>query len=150
MDQTDIEILKVLQENGRISMKELGQRVNLTSPAVSERVRKLEEKNIITGYRAIINPTKLNLTLEAYIGVAMRPAQLAHFKKLVQKEPTIVECHHMTGHDSMTIRVLAKSTIELEELLGKIQKHGKTNTSIILSTPLRHKIILPREDKNEE
>jgi len=146
MDQTDIQILKILQEEGRISMKSLGSRVNLTSPAVSERVRKLEEKNIITGYKAIVDPSKLNLTLEAYIGVAMRPAQLSHFKKMVQEEPTIIECHHMTGHDSMTIRVLAKSTVELEELLGKIQKHGKTNTSIILSTPLGHKIILPRED----
>jgi Lrp/AsnC family leucine-responsive transcriptional regulator len=146
MDQTDIEILKILQEEGRISMKALGSRVNLTSPAVSERVRKLEEKNIITGYKAIVDPSKLNLTLEAYIGVAMRPAQLSHFKKMVQEEPTIIECHHMTGHDSMTIRVLAKNTVELEELLGKIQKHGKTNTSIILSTPLDHKIILPRED----
>lgn len=146
MDQTDIEILRILQEDGRISMKELGSRVNLTSPAVSERVRKLEERNVITGYKAIIEPSKLNLTLEAYIGVAMRPAQLSHFKKLVEKEPTIIECHHMTGHDSMTIRVLAKNTIELEELLGKIQKHGKTNTSIILSTPLAHKIILPREE----
>ncbi len=146
MDQTDIEILKILQQDGRISMKSLGSKVNLTSPAVSERVRKLEERNIIAGYRAVINPSKLNLTLEAYIGVAMRPAQLSHFKKMVQEEPTIIECHHMTGHDSMTIRVLAKNTVELEELLGKIQKHGKTNTSIILSTPLDHKIILPRED----
>lgn len=146
MDQTDIEILKILQQDGRISMKSLGSKVNLTSPAVSERVRKLEERNIITGYRAVVNSSKLNLTLEAYIGVAMRPAQLSYFKKMVQEEPTIIECHHMTGHDSMTIRVLAKNTAELEELLGKIQKHGKTNTSIILSTPLDFKMILPRED----
>ena len=146
MDETDIQILRILQENGKTSMKELGSRVHLTSPAVSERVRKLEDKNIITGYKAIVKPSKLNLTLEAYIGVAMRPAQLLHFKKLVKKEPTIIECNHMTGHDSMTIRVLAKNTVELQELLQKIQKYGKTNTSIILSKPLEHKVILPRED----
>jgi len=146
MDQTDIEILRILQENGKTSMRELGSRVHLTSPAVSERVRKLEERNIITGYKAIVKPSKLNLTLEAYIGVAMRPAQLLHFERFVEQEPTIIECNHMTGHESMTIRVLAKNTVELQELLEKIQKYGKTNTSIILSKPLENKAILPRAD----
>lgn len=146
MDNTDIEILKILQNDGRISMKNLGSKVNLTSPAVSERVKKLEERGIIKGYKAIIDPSKLGLSLEAYIGVAMRPAQLNSFKELVQKEPAIIECHHMTGMDSMTIRVLAKDTAELERLLGKIQKLGKTNTSIILSSPLINKIILPRDN----
>lgn len=149
MDKTDVEILKILQKNGRISMKNLGKKVNLTSPAVSERVKKLEEKGIITGYKAKINHDKLGLLVEAYVGVAMRPSQQQAFKDLVKKLDPIIECHHMTGSDSMTVRVLTKDTHELEEVLSEIQKVGKTRTSIILSSPLKNKIILPRENKDD-
>ncbi len=150
MDNTDILILKILQENGRISMKELGEKVNLTSPAVTERVKKLEEKDIILGYKAIINPEKLGLIVETYTSVALHPSKINKFKLLVQNEPAIMECHRITGSDSMTIRTLAKDRIELEMLLEKIQKLGTTKSSIILSTILENKIILPRSDKNEK
>lgn len=148
MDKTDVKILKILQKNGRISMKKLGEKVNLTSPAVSERVKKLEDQNIIKNYKAVINPEKLNLTLMAYIGVAMRPSQLKTFKEMVKNEPSIIECHHMTGSDSMTIKVLAQNSKELENILSRIQKVGTTRTSIVLSTPLDDKIIYPRGDFN--
>lgn len=150
MDKTDIKILKILQNNGRISMKELGKEVNLTSPAVSERVKKLEEKGIISKYKAVINPKKLDLNVESYIEVTMRPSQQASFKKLVQDDPRIIECHHMTGSGSMTIRTLTKDTKQLERLLGKIQKIGSTKTSIILSSPLSEKTILPQEGDYDE
>jgi len=149
MDNTDILILKILQENGRISMKELGKKVNLTSPAVSERIKKLEEQNIITGYRAIVNPEALGLIVKTYTSVKLHPSKINAFKKLVTDEPSIVECIRITGNDSMTIKVLAKNTQELEELLEKIQKIGTTKSSMILSTPLINKPVLPR-GKNYE
>lgn len=144
MDKTDIKILKILQADGRISMKNLGRKVNLTSPAVSERVKKLEDKGIIAKYKAVINPKKLGLNVESFIEVTMRPSQQSSFKKIVQEDPRIVECHHMTGSGSMTIRTLTQDTKQLELLLGKIQKIGATKTSIILSSPLSEKTILPQ------
>jgi Lrp/AsnC family leucine-responsive transcriptional regulator len=149
MDNTDILILKILQKNARISMKDLGKKVNLTSPAVTERVRKLEDKKIIEGYKAIISPKKLGLIVETYTSVALHPSKINTFKTLVKQEPAIIECHRITGNDSMTIRILAEDTSELEILLEKIQKLGTTKSSIILSTILDNKLILPRSNTNE-
>ena len=145
MDATDLKILKILQNDGRISMKELGQRVNLTSPAVSERVKRLEENGVIDGYSAIINPKKLGLYVEAIVHVGMKVSAHAKFKKFDIEEPTIIECHHVTGEDCMTVRVVCSNTHELENILDRIQAIGSTKTSIILSSPLKRKAILPSD-----
>lgn len=143
MDKTDHKILEILQENGRISMKDLGKLVNLTSPAVSERVRRLEESGIIKGYTAIVDPLKLDKKVRAIISVGLKVTQHKQFKELALNEKAIIECHHMTGDDCMTIKVIVDDTIALEELLDKIQEVGDTRTSIILSSPLERKAILP-------
>ncbi len=143
MDITDIRILKILQQEARISMKELGQRVNLTSPAVSERIRRLEESGIIEGYAAIVNPKKLKLHVEAIVHVSMKVSAHERFKKLAQEEREIIECHHVTGEDCMTVKVVCEDTHRLEEILDKIQAIGDTKTAIILSSPLKRKPIVP-------
>jgi len=143
MDSTDIKILEVLQRDGRISMKDLGNLVNLTSPAVSERVRRLEDRGVIKGYTAIVDPNLLGRTLHAMIEVSMTTASHRAFKEFVKTENAIIECHHLTGNSCMTVKVMVKSTTELEKLIGKIQQIGGTKTSIILSTPLEGKSILP-------
>lgn len=143
MDITDIRILNILQSQGRISMKALGERVNLTSPAVSERVRRLEAEGIIEGYIAVVNPEKLSLHVEALIHVAMKVNMHAKFKRLVTECPEIIECHHVTGDDSMVVKIVCANTHQLEQLLDRIQKFGDTRTTIVLSSPLKHKPILP-------
>lgn len=148
MDITDLRILKILQNEGRISMKELGTRVNLTSPAVSERVKRLEENGVIEGYTAIVNPKKLNLYVEAIVQVSMKVSEHVRFKKFATEEPTIIECHHVTGEECMTVRVVCQNTHELEEILDRIQAIGNTKTSIILSSPLKRKAILPTSYQN--
>lgn len=145
MDSTDYKIIELLQLDGRMSMKNLGEKVNLTSPAVSERVKRLEEQGIIVGYMAVVNPKKLNLYVEGLINVGMKVTAHAKFKQLAQRERGIVECHHVTGEDCMTVKVICHDTEELEELLDKIQAIGTTKTSIILSSPLKYKPILPKK-----
>lgn len=146
MDTTDLKIIKILQEDGRISMKELGSKVNLTSPAVSERVKRLEESGIISGYTAIIEPKKLHMHVQAIVHVGMKVSSHAKFKKLAIEEPAIIECHHVTGEDCMTVKVVCQDTQELEHILDKIQTIGNTKTAIILSSPLKRKPILPLEE----
>lgn len=143
MDITDIRILKILQQEARISMKELGARVNLTSPAVSERIKRLEESGVIEGYTAVINPKKLNLHVEAIVHVAMKVSAHKRFKKMAAEEREIIECYHVTGEDCMTVKVVCETTHRLEEILDKIQAIGDTRTAIILSTPLKRKPIVP-------
>ncbi|WP_053955252.1 Lrp/AsnC family transcriptional regulator [Inediibacterium massiliense] len=142
MDATDLKILQILQTDGRISMKALGKTVGLTSPAVSERVKRLEEKGIITGYRAMVNPQKLDKNIQAFIDISMAADQYEKFLKSAQNTPSIIECHHVTGGDCMTLKVLVKNMEELEILIDEIKKVGNTKTSIILSTPIEHKIII--------
>ncbi len=143
MDTTDYKILEILQTRGRISMKDLGHLVSLTPPAVSERVKRLEENGIIEGYKAIINPSKLNKLVKAIINVEMKVQMHKKFLDLAKNENAIIECHHMTGEDCMTITVVVENTIELEKLLDKIQEVGNTRTSIVLSSPIVNKPILP-------
>jgi Lrp/AsnC family leucine-responsive transcriptional regulator len=143
MDTTDYKILEALQKDGRISMKDLGQLVALTPPAVSERVRRLEESGVIEGYKAVVNPLQLGKLVKAIINVEMKVQMHKQFLDLAKSENAIIECHHMTGYDCMTITVVVENTIDLERLLDKIQKVGNTRTSIVLSSPILNKPILP-------
>jgi Lrp/AsnC family leucine-responsive transcriptional regulator len=144
MDATDLKIINILQDDGRISMKELGIRVNLTSPAVSERVKRLEESGIITGYTAIVNPSRMSLYVQAIVHVGLKVSDHEQFIALAKVERNIIECHHVTGEDCMTVKVICADTQELEMVLDKIQTIGSTKTSIILSSPLERKAILPK------
>ena len=141
MDLTDKKILKILQTQGRISMKELGQIVNLTPPAVTERVKRLEEKQYITGYRAIINPEKLHKKIKAFVSVDMDPAKYKIFMEYAKSSPYIFECHHVVGNNCLILKIMVDSTEELEAVIDTIKESGRTQTSVILSSLIEHKII---------
>ena len=112
MDNTDFKILEIIQSDGRISMKELGKQVSLTSPAVAERVKKMEESGIIERYTAIINPKRLGKHVKAIINVAMKVSNHKTFIKLAAEEKSIIECHHLTGEDCMQVKVIVQDTEE--------------------------------------
>lgn len=143
MDITDAKILEILQQDGRVSMKELGKRVSLTSPAVSERVKRLEENGVIKGYKAIVDPVKLGLNVSVIIHVGLKVSAHKAFLTFVSEHPSVIECHHVTGNDCMTIKAIVADTLKLETLLDEIQAIGSTRTEIILSTPMENKPILP-------
>ncbi len=142
MDMTDHKIIEILQEDGRISMKDLGKIVGLTSPAVSERVKRLEESGIIEGYKAIINPDALGRVIKAFIHISLPNNMYKKFLDEARKDPRIVECHHITGDDCSVLKVIVKDMYELEEVIDSIKEIGSTKTSVILSTPIQAKSIL--------
>jgi len=142
LDLIDNDILKILQKNGRISMKNLGKKVGLSAPAVSERVKKLEEKGIIEGYRAVVNPKKMGKSVEAFINISMKPKNRKNFMQFVENNNNIITCYHVTGTYCMVIKALFEEMIDLEMLIDKLQEYGDTNTLIILSTPLKRKLII--------
>ena len=135
MDITDYKIIEILQEEGRISMKDLGKIVGLTSPAVSERVKRLEEAGVIEGYKAIVNPN-------AFVHISLPSNKYNEFIESARKDPRIVECHHITGDDCSVLKVIVKDMYELEEVIDSIKKVGSTKTNVILSTPIQSKSIL--------
>lgn len=143
LDETDRKIIEILQEDGRISMKDLGKLIGLTSPAVSERIKRLENCGIISGYKAIINPDALGRNIKAFIHISLPGSQsYAEFLENAKSDPRIVECHHITGDDCSLLKVLVRNMQELENVIDSIKKIGSTKTSVILSTPIQAKSIL--------
>ena len=142
MEITDYKIIEILQEEGRISMKDLGKIVGLTSPAVSERVKRLEEAGVIEGYKAIVNPNALGRVIKAFVHISLPSNKYNEFIESARKDPRIVECHHITGDDCSVLKVIVKDMYELEEVIDSIKKVGSTKTNVILSTPIQSKSIL--------
>lgn len=150
MDVTDYNIIEILQKNGRISMKELGEMVALSPPAVAERVKRLEEDDIITGYKAVINKKKLGKNIDMFINVAMRVDKQEKFLNLVRENDNLIECYHVTGPYCMIVKANLSDMADLEGLIGKLQVFGDTQTYIILSNPIENKILKPSKKLREK
>lgn len=136
-------ILAALQDNARQSLTELAQSVGLSVPAVSERVKRLEEAGVIRGYHAVVAPLKAGYALSALVGITVpQPAKKTLLDRLAAM-PEVQECHHVTGVDSYVFRVLARDVQHLELLVSHLNDLGETRTSIILSTPLSARPVCP-------
>src|ERR1044072_5536206 len=127
-------ILDELQSNARISFADLGRQIGLTAAGAAERVRKLEDAGIITGYHAAIDAAKLGLPITAQIGIVASSNIRHKVKTTVEKIPEITECHHVTGSDCFIIKVTARSIPHLEKIIDKLNPLGQLNTSIFLSS----------------
>jgi Lrp/AsnC family leucine-responsive transcriptional regulator len=135
-DPVNVRILAELQGDPRLTMTELGRRVGLSSPAVTERVRRLEESGVIQGYRLDLSPTALGLPIAAYVRIRPNPGQLPKIAELTQRIPEIVECHRITGEDCFIFKVCLPSLDQLDRLLDTFLLYGVTTTSLIQSSPV--------------
>ena len=141
MDNIDKQILSMLQKNARPPLKVLAEKVFLSSPAVSARIRQLENDGVITGYRAEIDPAKLGCFITAFINISMEGAKRPEFYEFADKCPNVLECNFITGEYTMLLKVAFPSTFELDAFIGEIQKFGKTQTTIVFSTPIKNRGI---------
>ena len=138
MDVIDVKILEVLQENSRVSISELSRKVNLSLSAVSERLKKLENSNIISKYTVILDPKLLGKDLSVMISIGLEStSQTQAFLDFVETEPEILECHYITGEYDYMLKVTTTNTHTLEMIMNRIKSfHGikRTQTNVILST----------------
>ena len=141
IDEIDWKIIKELQINARISFAELGRRVGLTTPAVIERIRKLEDAKIITGYRAEIDTAKVGLPITAFIRMSITGVDYSQIIEVVSESTEVLECHRGTGNDSFIMKVAVADVGHLQTLIDKLTPYGITTTSIVLSSPVKNKII---------
>ena len=125
-----------MQQNARVSIKALADIVSLTSPAVAERIKKLEESKVILGYTAIINQNTLERNVKAIINTTIAPEKQSTFIEFARKVDNVVCVHHVTGAYSMSISAVFKDVSELERLVKEIQRFGRTQTLVIMSTPI--------------
>ena len=135
-DVVNLRILTELKQNPRLTMSELGRRVGFSSPAITERVRRLEESNVILGYNLEINPAALGLLIAAYIRIRPNPGQLPRIAELAQQIPEVVECHRVTGEDCFILKIYLPSLDQLDRILDRFLMYGSTTTSLIQSSPV--------------
>ncbi len=145
LDDIDLKILEIVQKHGRTRRNELADRVGLSLPAVSERLRKLEEAGVISGYYARLNPGALGIDITAFVLVTVDSSKhYASFVEHVQNTEYILECHAITGEGTHLLKIRTENTSSLEKLLAKIQSWTgvvKTTTSMVLSTPKETTVI---------
>jgi len=147
MDLIDRKILHELQVNAKISMKELARKVYLSSPSTIERVRRLEEKGIIKGYKAIIDAEKLNRNITAFVLFETTKCKdLAAFCNL---HPDVMECYRVAGQISYVAKVCTESVHTLEEFIDKAMAFGTPSTNIVLSSNDNMEIKLSKDNRNQ-
>jgi Lrp/AsnC family leucine-responsive transcriptional regulator len=133
LDAVNLRLLDELQTDARLSLAELGRRVGLSSPAVAERLARLEQEGVILGYHAELNPRALGYSLTAVIRVRPAPRQLHQVGELAQRTPEVVDCRRITGDDCYIMTAHVRSVEHLEEVIDRFAAYGQTTTSIVQS-----------------
>ncbi len=136
LDATNLRLLTELQTDARVSLAELGRRVGMSSPAVTERLQRLERDGVITGYRAEIDPRALGYELTAVIRVRPAPKLLKQVADIARGTPEVVECRRVTGDDCYVMTAHIRSVEHLEEVIDRFATLGQTTTSIAQSSPV--------------
>ncbi|HYM20458.1 MAG TPA: Lrp/AsnC family transcriptional regulator [Candidatus Kapabacteria bacterium] len=150
LDEIDLDLIIALQKYGRRKRNELAEEIGLSLPAASERLRKLEEeRGIITGYHAKVDPKRIGLDVAAFIFVTVESSTLyPSFLEAASKHPEILEVHAITGDGSHLLKIRTWNTSTLEQLLSEIQSWKgvkQTRTNIVLSSP-KESTALPVEE----
>ncbi|WP_055603020.1 Lrp/AsnC family transcriptional regulator [Streptomyces aureus] len=136
LDEVDWAIIEQLQQEGRISLSELGRRVNLSSSATTERVRNLESRGVITGYHAVVDLAKAGYPVLAVVRLKYPGNQHQPLRRLLAERREILECLRTTGDDCYTLKVAATSMEHLETLVDELAGFGSTTTSVVYSRTL--------------
>ena len=143
MDKLNWAILEELQKNARVSFSEVGRKIGLTSPAVAERVRKMEDAGIINSYKVNLSHQKTGYQLRAIITLRAFTGRLKAFLETVKNYPEVVNCYRITGNENIIMEVILKDQVHLEKLIDKLITYGETRTHIILSNVVEDAPIKP-------
>jgi len=137
-DLIDVQLIAALQSDAKASFNRLGEKVGLSAPSVMERVRKLEQAGVITGYHASVDARQVGLDVAAFIGVTIaEPRRIDDFERWVDEVAPILECHHVTGRHTLLLKVKVRNTEALEQLIARVRGFDGvqgTDTMVVLST----------------
>jgi Lrp/AsnC family leucine-responsive transcriptional regulator len=139
IDELDQRILDVLLTDSRISLKQLAEHVGLSSPSVSERLRRLEERGVIRQYTVDVDPKALGYPLQAIVRVRPMPGKLHIVQKLIEEIPEIGECDKVTGEDCFIARLYVRSIDQLDHILDRVADHAETNTAIVKAQAVKRR-----------
>jgi Lrp/AsnC family leucine-responsive transcriptional regulator len=138
IDDIDLHILDLMQENCRMPLAKIGERVGLSAPSVLERIKKLEDGGVVTGYCAVLDARLVGHDVAAFIGVSIgHPRAIPAFERTVERLDSVLECHHVTGQHTLLLKVKTRNTSSLESLISTIRSIDgvvRTETMVVLST----------------
>lgn len=139
IDKTDLKILHLLEADARMPLREIARQTYLSSPAVANRIRRMEESGLIRGFVPDIDFSKIGCHIRAFINLEVQPKDKPEFYPFIQSIPNVVECHCVTGDYSMLIQVLYRRPEELDHLINELQQFGRTKTLIAFSSSVSHR-----------
>ena len=143
LDKVDTAVLSALQADGRQSVAELARRITMSHSATAERIRRLEESGVISGYGAQVDPERLGFTILAYLRLRYPSSVYEPLHALLAEIPEVIEAHHVTGDDCFIMKVVATSMKHLEQISGRVGTLGSVTTSVVYSSPLPARPLLP-------
>jgi len=143
IDSINKKILKYLQRNARLSNAEIGRQVGISSPAVSERIRKMEDLGIIEGYKTIVSPFEIGYQLKAIITLRAFMGKLKPFLEKVKTYDEVINCYRITGDENIVMEVVLKNQKHLEEFIDQLISYGESKTQIVLSRVVKQKEVIP-------
>lgn len=147
MDEIDINMLNILQKDGRIPISELSKKLALSRPSVTERLNRLQEKGIIEGFSAIVSPVSVGRNLLVMIELDELRIPPLEIEKIIAKESRVIECHRATGHVHYYVKAALTGMDDLQQLIERLIPYCNTRTSILLGTPVEGRVILPIEER---
>jgi len=136
LDPMNQRLLEELQADARVTIAELGRRINLSAPAVADRIQRLERAGVITGYRAEVDPKAIGFPIAAVVRIRPTTRHLQKIPELAREIPEVVDCYRITGEDCFFVKLHLRSMDDLEEILDRFLVLGQTTTSIVHSAPL--------------
>ncbi|OBQ56459.1 Lrp/AsnC family transcriptional regulator [Tamlana sp. s12] len=143
VDSLNRKILKCLQENARLSNAEIGRQVGISSPAVSERIKKMEDLGIIEGYKTIVSPFEIGYQLKAIITLRAFMGKLRPFLDKVKTYDEVINCYRITGDENIVMEVVLKNQKHLETFIDQLITYGESKTQIVLSNVVKQKEVTP-------
>jgi Lrp/AsnC family leucine-responsive transcriptional regulator len=136
LDALDTALLRALAEDARLPLRDLAQKIGLSAPSTTERLRRLEDAGVIEGYAVRVNATALGLSIGAYLRIRPMPGELDRVASMLAAEPQVIACDRITGDDCFIAKALVPDMAALETLINGLLPYATTNTSIVVSTPV--------------
>lgn len=143
IDTLNAKILKCLQQNARLSNAEIGRQVGISSPAVSERIKKMEDIGVIEGYKTIVSPFEIGYQLKAIITLRAFMGKLKPFLEKVKTYDEVINCYRITGDENIVMEVVLKNQKHLETFIDQLISYGESKTQIVLSSVVKQKEVIP-------
>ena len=140
MDEKDWVLLTSLQEDARTPFAELARKARMSAPSATERVRRMEDEGVITGYHAHVDAVKLGRPLQVIVRLSVPNKEYARFRRFLNGAEEVMECHHISGDEAFFVRAAVADVKALEDLIRRLSAYGQTATSLILSTFLDRRV----------